>query len=244
MMLLPLMAGLAAPILEAKEKAQATVVVILLGPPGAGKGTQAGMLKNTLQVPHISTGDLLRENVKQETSLGKEAKGYMDAGKLVPDDLILDMLFARVAEEDCTRGYILDGFPRTLEQAKAYHARLGKETKTIAINLALQDETIVERLGNRVVCSQCSAPYHLKNSPPKKENTCDHCNSPLLKRKDDQEDVIRKRLGVYHTQTAPLIDYYSEEDSFKEISCDQSINSILNEILAYIREIYRLIEKD
>ncbi|MBF5059569.1 adenylate kinase [Candidatus Neptunochlamydia vexilliferae] len=233
---------IAAPILEAKNQAKATVVVILLGPPGAGKGTQAGILSKTLQVPHISTGDLLRANVKEGTSLGKKAKGYMDAGKLVPDDLILDMLFDRVSAPDCEKGYILDGFPRTLAQAEAYHKRLGSLAKTIAINLELSDDTIVERLENRLVCSGCSAPYHLITSPPKKEGSCNHCESPLIKRSDDQEEVIRKRLTVYHNQTAPLITYYSKEKSLKGVSCNRSIDAILQEILDYLREVYQEIK--
>lgn len=226
------MSVLASPTPEVKKE---TLVVILLGPPGAGKGTQAKNLQKALNVPHISTGDLLRANVKEGTPLGKKAKTYMEAGKLVPDALILDMLFARVAEEDCSKGYILDGFPRTLEQAKAYHARLNGGAKPVALNLELKDQIIIERLSQRVVCSGCGAPFHLKYSPPKKEGICDHCQSGLIHRKDDHKEVIKSRLEVYHNQTAPLIAYYSKDQMLKEIACDQSIEEILQEILDYLK---------
>jgi len=231
------MSVLSTPTIESKELEKQTLVVILLGPPGAGKGTQAKMLQTTLDVPHISTGDLLRSNIKEGTSLGSKAKGFMDVGRLVPDDLILDMLFSRVAKGDCTSGYILDGFPRTLDQAKAYHASLNENTKTVAINLELQDGVIIQRLSSRMVCSGCSAPFHLQHSPPKRERICDYCNSPLIQRNDDQEEVIKKRLTVYHAQTAPLITYYSKNQSFKGVSCAQSIENVLDEILEYLKSL-------
>lgn len=238
------MASMAMPLLEAQKQSKQTIVLILLGPPGAGKGTQAGMLADTLQLPHISTGDLLRSNIKRGTELGKTAKGYMELGKLVPDDLILAMLFARVSQEDCHRGYILDGFPRTLAQAKAYHQRLGSETKTITLNLALSNEVIIDRLTKRMICKECSTPYHLTFSPPKKEGVCNECNGSLIQRGDDKEEVIQKRLTVYQTQTAPLIQYYSDEKSLKEVSCNQPIDKVLNEILDYLREIYRSLKEE
>jgi len=232
------LAAMTAPILEAKEQSQKTVVVVLLGPPGAGKGTQASMLCNALQVPHISTGNLLRANIKEGTPLGKQAQAFMDQGKLVPDDLILEMLFARVALEDCQKGYILDGFPRTLNQAKAYHERLPSSSKPIAINLDLSDQVIIERLSQRLVCSKCSAPFHLKHSPPKVKDICDDCQGELTQRSDDNEDVVRNRLVVYHDQTAPLITYYSKEQQLQTISCNQPIENVLEEILDYLKEIY------
>lgn len=238
------LASIATPILEAKEQAKETVVVVLLGPPGAGKGTQATMLSSALHLPHISTGNLLRTHVQQKTSLGREAKTFMDQGKLVPDKLILDMLFDRVAQEDCRKGYILDGFPRTLTQAQAYHNRLGDTSRVVALNLELSDEIIVERLSQRLVCNQCSAPYHTKYSPPQAEGVCDHCQGELIQRTDDTEEVIRKRLAVYHQETAPLITYYAQEQSFQTISCNQPIENVLEEILGCLREIYESITNE
>ena len=225
---------MAAPTSELKKQATENLVIVLLGPPGAGKGTQAAMLSKALQVPHIATGTLLRLNIKEETILGKAAKAYMDEGKLVPDELILDMLFSRVSEKDCLEGYILDGFPRTLKQAQIYHERLSEGTKTIAVNLALSDDNIIKRLGNRVICSDCNAPFHIEHSPPKQKGTCDYCNNPLIQRIDDKEEVIQKRLIVYHNQTAPLLTYYSKQQNLKEIICDQAIDNILQELLAII----------
>ncbi len=232
------MSVLATPTIELKELKKQTLVVILLGPPGSGKGTQAKMLQKKLDVPHISTGDLLRSNIKKGTSFGSKAKEFMDAGKLVPDELILDILFSRVAKKDCSHGYILDGFPRTLEQEKIYHARLNKDTKTVAINLELQDQVIIKRLSNRMVCNGCSAPFHLQYSPPEKKGICDHCHSPLIQRSDDKKEVIKKRLTVYHAQTAPLINYYSKNQCFRGVSCNQSIEQVLDEILQYLKSIY------
>lgn len=237
-------ASLKAPLLEAQKQVNQTVVLILLGPPGAGKGTQAAILSETLQLPHISTGDLLRSNIKEGTSLGMTAKGYMDQGKLVPDNLILDMLFDRVKEADCQKGYILDGFPRTLPQASAYDERLGTSGKTIALNLSLSQEEIINRLSKRLTCQECSAPYHLLHSPPKTVGKCDECSGTLIQRSDDKEEVIRKRLDVYETQTAPLIEYYSKENTLKQVSCSQSIDEVLTEILDYLREIYRSLKEE
>ncbi|MEM8728233.1 MAG: adenylate kinase [Chlamydiota bacterium] len=219
-----------------RQQSKHTIVLILLGPPGAGKGTQAGLLFENLRLPHISTGDLLRGHIKEGTGLGKTAEGYMDRGKLVPDVLILEMLFARVAREDCRKGYILDGFPRTLAQARAYDQRLGREVETVAINLSLGNEIIVDRLSNRLTCRECGAPYHLTFSPPKKRGVCDICQGPLIQRSDDKEEVIKKRLAVYEKQTAPVIHYYSEKKRLKEFCCNQPIDKVLSELLDYLRE--------
>lgn len=223
---------------KGKHAKQQTHVVIMLGPPGAGKGTQATTLRDTLNVPHISTGDLLRENKRQGTDLGKKAQTFMDQGHLVPDDLILDMLFDRVAQEDCSIGYILDGFPRTLPQAEAFQKRLSASSKVLAINLEIADEKIIERLTNRMVCSSCSAPYHLIYLPPKQEMTCDACGGALVQRTDDQEAVVRKRLNVYHKQTKPLIAYYSEQKNLKTVPCDQPKEKITKKILSILRKSY------
>lgn len=226
------------PPLTANERKTQTCVVIMLGPPGAGKGTQAFLLKETLQVPHISTGDLLRENIKNATPLGTQAKVYMDKGELVPDALILDMLFDRVSQEDCAKGYILDGFPRTLPQAHDYHKRLSSDSKVIAINLSLTDDTIVERLSHRLICKECSAPYHSLYAPPKKTETCDKCQGLLIQRQDDTEAVVRKRLTVYHKQTAPLISFYEEQQTLKSVDCNQSKEAIFQEIVKHLRQEY------
>ena len=234
------LATILVPPLHAGEKnpKQETRVLIMLGPPGAGKGTQAAVIRDTLKIPHISTGDLLRENKKQGTELGKKAQAYMDKGQLVPDDLILDMLFARVSQEDCQKGYILDGFPRTLAQAKAYDERLGTSSKVIAINLDIADEEIVDRLTNRMVCSSCSTPYHLIHFPPKKKMTCDSCQGKLMQRADDTEKVVRNRLDVYHQQTEPLISYYEDQNTLQTVVCNQSKDKITKEILSILRQNY------
>jgi len=221
-----------------KDSKQMTRVLIMLGPPGAGKGTQAAILKETLNIPHISTGDLLRANIKEETDLGEKAQVFMNKGELVPDRLILDMLFDRVSKEDCQVGYILDGFPRTLPQAYAFQKRLDETSKVIAIHLDLPDEEIVRRLSNRVVCSSCSAPYHLIHFPPKKEMICDTCSSHLIQRNDDKEEVIRSRLEVYHKQTKPLISYYSKEKSLQKVDCDKPKDKITKDIFSILRKVY------
>jgi adenylate kinase len=210
------------------------IVIIMLGPPGAGKGTQAAMVHEKLQIPHISTGELLRDHVRRETALGKEAKLFMDKGNLVPDHLILDMLFERVALPDCAKGYILDGFPRTLPQAESLQARLKGRLQPIVLNLDLADSKIIERLTKRVVCESCGSTYHLVYSPPKESGTCDKCSGKLVQRSDDTEAVITKRLKVYHDQTSPLIAYYNQLKLLHTIDCDQSKERIFSEVLARI----------
>lgn len=208
------------------------LVFIMLGPPGAGKGTQAALLHDQLKIPHISTGDLLREHIRKDTDLGKEAKTFMDKGHLVPDQLILDMLFERVAQTDCARGYILDGFPRTLPQAESLQARLKGLVEPIVINLELSDATIIERLTKRVICEKCGTPYHLLYSPPKKDGVCDKCSGNLIQRSDDTEAVITKRLKVYHEQTSPLVAYYQKLKLLHSINCNQSKEKIFSEVLS------------
>jgi adenylate kinase len=182
-------------------------VLILLGPPGAGKGTQAVRLSAALAIPHVSTGDLFRENLKQGTPLGAKARGYMDAGQLVPDDVVIDMLFDRVSRPDCGRGFLLDGFPRTVAQAQALDARL-KGADVRALSLEVADAALLERLTGRHTCRACGNVHHQRFSPPKVAGKCDRCGGELYQRPDDARDVVEKRLAVYREQTAPVEAHY------------------------------------
>lgn len=186
-------------------------IIIMLGAPGAGKGTQAVRLSEQYGLPHISTGDLFRENLKNKTPIGERAKAYMDEGKLVPDEVVLDMFFDRVSKPDCKKGYILDGMPRTIPQAEALDKRLARNAKVIVLSLEVPDEMIIERLAGRLSCEGCGAPYHKTASPPKQEGVCDRCNGKLITRKDDNEATIRERLAVFHEQTEPLKEYYFKQ---------------------------------
>jgi adenylate kinase len=219
---------------EKAESAPNPLVLILLGPPGSGKGTQAAMLQDQLHLPHISTGDLLRDHVRRGTELGKRAQTFMDNGQLVPDALILDMLFERVSQRDCANGYILDGFPRTLPQAEALQARLKGKPAPVVINLDLPDVTIIKRLTNRVSCEKCGTPYHLIYSPPKTQGKCDKCDGQLVQRSDDTEAVITKRLKIYHEQTAPLIAYYAKQKLLHTINCDTPKENVFSQVIAQI----------
>jgi adenylate kinase len=208
------------------------LVVILMGPPGAGKGTHAGPLSQQLNLPHISTGDLFREHIRAQTTLGVEAKSYIDKGHLVPDELVLDMLFVRVSKEDCKNGFILDGFPRTMAQAKALDHRLSDRNHVIALNLNLSDAAIIERVTGRIACKDCGRPFHKKYDPPKNELICDGCGGALYQRDDDKEEVIRKRLEVYRTQTQPLIDYYANvKHVLKEIDSQNSKAQVFHDVM-------------
>ena len=214
----------------ASVQAPKPMVLVMLGPPGSGKGTQATMLKEKLGLPHISTGDLLRDNVKRGTTLGGQAKTFMESGKLVPDQLILDMLFERVAQSDCQKGYILDGFPRTLAQAEALQSRLKEKAQIKVINLELADKIIIERLTKRIVCETCGIPYHLVSAPPQKSGVCDKCQGKLVQRSDDTVEVISRRLKVYHEQTSPLIAYYQKMKLLQSVPCEQSKEQIFAKI--------------
>lgn len=212
-----------------------SLVIILLGAPGSGKGTQAALLKEKLEMPHISTGDLLRENIRQQTSLGSLAKQFIDQGQLVPDDLILKMLFSRLQQPDCANGYILDGFPRTLAQAQTLETFLNSlAIRPLVINLSLPDSAIIERLSLRISCPQCGRPYHLLYASPIKPNLCDNCHHTLTQRPDDNKEIVLKRLEVYRTQTAPLIDFYHERNQLHAVDCRAPKEQVFSQILLLI----------
>ena len=201
-------------------------VTILLGAPGAGKGTQAVRLCKARSLPHVSTGDLFRANLKEATPIGLKAKEFMDAGKLVPDEIVLDMLTERVAAPDCAAGYLLDGFPRTLAQAEALDARLTDADDVRVINLEASDETIVERASGRLLCRTCGNIQHEKFSPPKKPGVCDVDGGELYQRPDDAADVVQERLRVYHEHTAPLVRYYAERGVLETIDGEQDPDTV------------------
>lgn len=210
-----------------------SIVIILLGPPGSGKGTQAIEIAKERHVPHISTGDLFRDNIGQNTELGQEAKKYMDQGQLVPDELVLNMLFDRVSRPDCKEGYVLDGFPRTIPQAEALDKFLKGKSKVIALNLEVPDDVIVKRIEGRLTCKACGNIHHIEYSPPAKEGMCDKCGSPLTQRADDTRAVILERLRVYKEQTEPLIDYYRAQGVLKSVDGNRPPKVVLQELLKY-----------
>ncbi len=191
----------------------------MLGAPGAGKGTQAKMIADKYSIPHISTGDIFRANIKNGTELGMEAKKYMDEGKLVPDELTVRILLDRVAKDDCKNGYVLDGFPRTIPQAEVLDEELTKLGDKIdyAINVDVPDENIVNRMSGRRACVTCGATYHIVHIPPKNPGVCDKCGSELILRDDDAPETVLKRLGVYHEQTQPLIDFYENKKVLRTV---------------------------
>jgi adenylate kinase len=203
--------------------------LILLGPPGAGKGTQAEILNKKLNVPTISTGNILRAAVKNGTPVGLKAKEYMDAGKLVPDEVIIGVISERLAEADCQKGFILDGVPRTIPQAEALEK--AGITFDAVVSLEISDEEIVERMSGRRVCSSCGAPYHIINLPPKKEGVCDSCGGALAARDDDKPEVVRDRLTVYHKETAPLKDFYAERNLLKTVDNQPTVAETTTAIL-------------
>ena len=193
--------------------------LVMLGAPGAGKGTQANMIAEKYGIPHISTGDIFRANIKEGTDLGKEAKSYMDKGELVPDELTVRLLLDRVSKDDCKDGYVLDGFPRTIPQAEVLEKELEKNGDRIdkAVNVDVPDENIVNRMSGRRACLKCGATYHIVHIPPRKEGICDTCGSELVQRDDDKEETVKNRLKVYHEQTAPLIEFYSSRNVLETV---------------------------
>lgn len=207
--------------------------IIFLGPPGSGKGTQAKILVEKYEIPQISTGDMLREHVAKGTDLGLKAKEYMEKGQLVPDEIILDMVKQRLSQSDAQKGFILDGFPRTVAQAEALDKILEPMGKKIEYVLALivPDEELIIRLTGRRTCKNCGMMYHIKFKPPKEEGKCDVCGGELYQRADDNEETVRNRLKVYHQQTAPLIEYYKNKEVLFEIDGSKSIEEITQQLI-------------
>lgn len=210
--------------------------LILLGPPGAGKGTQAEFIVERNGIPQISTGDILREAVKAGTKLGLEAKSYMDGGKLVPDEVVVGLIAERLRKDDCGEGYILDGFPRTVAQAESLEQLLAQD-KGIdhVISIEVPDDELMTRLTGRFTCRKCGAMYHKVFSPPKEEGVCDKCSGELYQRDDDKEATIRSRLDVYHNQTSPLIEFYRERSKLRSVEGTGGIEEIAGRIEAVIK---------
>ena len=210
--------------------------IIMLGAPGAGKGTQAKMIAEKYGIPHISTGDIFRYNIKNGTELGKEANKYRDKGLLVPDELTVKILLDRVAQDDCKNGYVLDGFPRTIPQAEVLEEALTKLGDRIdyAINVEVPDENIVKRMGGRRACVNCGATYHIEHVPPKKEGICDNCGSELILRDDDKPETVKNRLSVYHKQTQPLIDFYNGKGVLRTVDGTVDMKDVFNAIVAIL----------
>ena len=208
--------------------------IIMLGAPGAGKGTQAKQIADS--IPHISTGDIFRANIKNGTELGKKAKQYMDQGALVPDELTCDLVMDRIQQDDCKNGFVLDGFPRTIPQAEALDAALGKinEKMDYAIDVDVPDENIVNRMSSRRACLNCGATYHLISIPPKVEGICDRCGSEIVLREDDKPETVQKRLKVYHEQTQPLIDYYKNQGILKSVDGTQPMDEVFKAIVTIL----------
>ena len=212
--------------------------IVMLGAPGAGKGTQAKMLADQYAIPHISTGDIFRANIKEGTELGKKAKEFIDAGALVPDELTVDLVMDRIDHEDCKKGYILDGFPRTINQAEKLTEALGVKGGDIdyAVNVDVPDEAIVERMAGRRMCPNCGASYHVVNIPPKKDGICDRCGEELITRKDDQPETVKKRLAVYHEQTRPLYDYYKEKGLVVDVDGTKPMEEVFQAMVSRLGE--------
>lgn len=207
--------------------------VIMLGAPGAGKGTQAKQIADKYNIPHISTGDIFRANIKNGTELGKKAKTYMDQGLLVPDELVVELVADRIQQDDCKNGFVLDGFPRTIPQAEALDAALENinEKMDYAIDVDVPDENIINRMSGRRACLSCGATYHIVSVPTKVEGICDRCGNPVVLRDDDKPETVKKRLEVYHEQTQPLIDYYKKQNILKTVDGVQPMEEVFKAIV-------------
>ena len=212
--------------------------IIMLGAPGAGKGTQAKKIAEKYSIPHISTGDIFRANIKNGTELGAKAKEYMDKGLLVPDELVCDLVVDRIQQADCEKGYILDGFPRTIPQAEALENALNaiEQKLDYAIDIDVPDENIINRMSGRRACVGCGATYHVLFNPTKVEGKCDVCGESLILRDDDKPETVKKRLDVYHTQTQPLIDFYSARKVLVEVDGTQSMDKVFDDIMKILGE--------
>jgi adenylate kinase len=207
--------------------------IIMLGAPGAGKGTQAKKLAAKYGIPHISTGDIFRANIKNGTELGQKAKVYMDQGLLVPDELVVDLVVDRFKSPDCENGYVLDGFPRTIPQAKALDEALAKNNDEVeyAIDVDVPDAVIISRMSGRRACVNCGGTYHVETIPPKQEGICDVCGGELILREDDKPETVEKRLKVYHEQTQPLIEYYQGKGILKSVDGTKDLDIVFNEVV-------------
>jgi adenylate kinase len=211
--------------------------IIMLGAPGAGKGTQADILSQEMNLPHIASGDLFRQALEKRTDIGLLAKGYMDKGELVPDEITIEMILERIDQPDCGSGCLLDGFPRTLQQARALDKALKEQGRTInkAIYIEVPDEELVKRLSERWLCRTCQAPYHRTNSPPKTPGKCDRCGGELYQRPDDREETVKERLNVFLAQTVPILDYYENQGKLIRVNGDLEMQGVARRIVSALR---------
>ena len=212
--------------------------IVMLGAPGAGKGTQAIKIADKYDIPHISTGDIFRANIKGGTELGQKAKSYIDKGELVPDEVTIGMLLDRIAQDDCKNGYVLDGFPRTIPQAESLTEALKSQGDQIdfALDIDVPDEAIIERMSGRRACPKCGATYHIVYAAPKTENICDKCGTELIIRSDDKPETVKDRLNVYHQQTEPLIAYYKTAGVLREVDGTQELPKVFEDVIAILSE--------
>lgn len=222
---------------ENKTSPEKPTVIILLGAPGSGKGTQSLELSKILGLPHISTGDLFRENIKLDTDLGRQAKSYLEKGALVPDELVFDILFDRISKPDCTKGYILDGFPRTSAQAHELEDTLRNKANFIVFNLKVSDAEVIRRLSGRLICKKCGRIYHKDTNPPKVAGVCDVDGGELYQRSDDKPEVVKERLRVYYEQTKPLEDFYKQQGMLIDIDAEGSPETVEKALEAKVKDL-------